>query len=300
MSRLHRALPMMILAVLMAASAASAADPTPRDQAVAQAKKLMKQGRHRDAAEAFRKAGKLGEGPCFDCLVGLAGALSGLGRHSEAVAAAREALQIPGIHPTRAALAYNELGAAQANESERNFDEAESNLRHAIDLGQDSVPVARYNLAELLRRRGRAAESAKMARSYLAVDPMGQKAREARIVLCGVAAERGVPRPDTGQAIRMTNAKAADAPRRLYAPSDVNLRSHATGLAGSKVRSHMIFELLVDQDGCVRRVEVLQEANKALAQSFAEAMRQWIYLPKMVDGQPVAVLWQEKIKLDIG
>lgn len=293
-------LPLLILSALIlspAGSTTNAADLTPREEAVAQARKLMKQGRHRDAAEAFRKAGRLGEGPCFDCLVGLAGALSEQGRHGEAAGAAREALQIESIPPSRVALAYNELGAAQANESERNFDAAEANLRKAIELGQDSVPVARYNLAELLRRGGRAAESAAMARSYLAVDPYGQKAREARIVLCRAAEQPGVTRPDPGQAVRL-DASAAKAVRPVYTPGNVDLRSRPSGLAGSKLRANLVFELLVDQEGCVRRAQVIQEADKGLAKAFAEAMHQWVYLPAVVDGQAVAVLREVKVKID--
>jgi tetratricopeptide (TPR) repeat protein len=273
-----------------AAPAAPGSEPAgPLEEAIERGKKLAKQERYRAAAEEFQRASKLADGPCLDCLVGLANAYSELGRHSEAIATARQATQLA-APPSRLALAYNELGAALVKESERNLPEGEANFRQAIELGKDAVPVARYNLAEVLRRRGRYAESAAMARSYLGVDPRGQKAREARAVLCNVASQAGVSRPDPEPALRLAEHRDVKPPARVYLPPPNLGGAASAGLAGSKLKVGVVIEVLIDQDGCVRKAEVREGPGGNIEKAFLAAVQRAVYHPATANGRPVAVL----------
>ena len=52
----------------------------------------------------------------------------------------------------------------------------------------------------------------------------------------------------------------------------------------------VMIEMIIDEDGCVREVKVLQSAQKKLDAAVLEAVKQWVYPPTKVDGKPVRVL----------
>lgn len=52
----------------------------------------------------------------------------------------------------------------------------------------------------------------------------------------------------------------------------------------------VMIEMIIDEDGCVREVKVLQSAQKKLDAAVLEAVKQWVYPPTQVDGKPVRVL----------
>lgn len=292
------------LTAMLAAVAATvraeetAPPPDPRQEAVVAARKLLTEGRFRAAEEGFQRAAGLGEGPCFDCLVGLAGAYNGTGRFDQAITTARQALEMP-VTPSRLGLAYNELGCGLALKSEKNYGEAETHLRKAIEVGQDSVTVARYNLSELLRRQKRYAESAEMARSYLSVDPEGQKSRQARIVLCRSASQPGVKRPDPEPAVRLADQPALQPPPRVFA-TRVSLGTEDWVRAkGTHLRANVLLEMLVDSEGCVRDVKVLEGPHNDIEKHIVEEAKAWVYKPLVTDGKPVASRRIEKFDVNI-
>lgn len=46
-------------------------------------------------------------------------------------------------------------------------------------------------------------------------------------------------------------------------------------------------EMIIDEDGCVRKADVLKSTKKKLDAASLEAVRQWVYRPIQVDGKPV-------------
>ena len=52
----------------------------------------------------------------------------------------------------------------------------------------------------------------------------------------------------------------------------------------------VILRVIIDEDGCVREVKILESAKKKLDAAAVEAVKQWVYLPTYVDGKPVRAL----------
>jgi hypothetical protein len=161
------------------------------------------------------------------------------------------------------------------------------------------VTVARYNLSELLRRQKRYAESAEMARSYLSVDPEGQKSRQARIVLCRSAGQPKVPRPDLGQVVRLEDQPSIPPPPRVFAPRASLGTEDWVRAKGTHLRANIRLEMLVDPEGCVRDVKVLEGPHDDIEKRIVQEARTWVYKPLVVDGQPVASRRVEKFDVNI-
>jgi len=51
----------------------------------------------------------------------------------------------------------------------------------------------------------------------------------------------------------------------------------------------VVIEMIIDEDGCVRKANVLQSAKKKLDAAALEAVKQWVYRPIKFDGKPVRV-----------
>lgn len=125
---------------------------------------------------------------------GLARAYTGLGQPEKAAEAARKAtagLQSPEL----LSQAWNHLGLALASQQRPDLAGAEEALRNAVASGGQLVNVSRYNLADVLWRRKKFAESETLAREALNADPFGPASRNARIVLCQARTDGAPPLP---------------------------------------------------------------------------------------------------------
>lgn len=67
-----------------------------------------------------------------------------------------------------------------------------------------------------------------------------------------------------------------------------------SGAAGT--RGKVIIEATIDEDGCVRQLKLVQTGGQRLDAAALEAMKQWVFLPAMKDGRPVAVLYDLTIE----
>ena len=52
----------------------------------------------------------------------------------------------------------------------------------------------------------------------------------------------------------------------------------------------VVLETIIDEDGCVREVKVLDSTEKKLDAAAVEAVKKWVYRPSYLDGKPVRVL----------
>lgn len=150
-----------------------------------QALQLLAAQRLPEARDAFERANAEAGGRCFRCLEGLAAAELRLGKFEESIAAAREASKVASS-PEESALALNQLGialAARAGTDQSRLAEAESTYREAIRLSPGKPNALVYNLATVLLREGKKKEGLERLREFLAREPDGPLAAQARTLL---------------------------------------------------------------------------------------------------------------------
>jgi len=280
---------------------------------LAKGKQLLAQQKYKDAAAVLRKANEQAGGQCAPCLVALAGAYNGMERYKEAIATARQVIEVPipqPLPPSLLALAYNEYGAGLAKDDpERNLEKAEALLLTAIKLGGAAVNVAHYNLAEVYRRQGRHADAVSLARKYLANEPQGFVAVPARAVICRSAVEGALPRtpadlsvlpkPGPGKAVAANGAQVA-LPRRLYA-TGLNLEDELywARVRGSKLRAIIDLAVATDEDGCVREVQVVKGPGNDIEKALVHAVRNSLFEPPLLDGRPVAAAQRLELRFNV-
>ncbi|HEX9943600.1 MAG TPA: redoxin family protein [Thermoanaerobaculia bacterium] len=156
---------------------------------LAEAGRLAKEGKHREAAAAYRKANKEAAGKCAECLIGLSRSLLSTGDMGESAKAAREAIALTEV-PSLLASAYHNLGTALYVQAMRRggaagqIAEAEEALRSAIAADKENrVPGARLMLAQLLVENRRDQEAVPLLEDLLADTPTGTVADNAKTLL---------------------------------------------------------------------------------------------------------------------
>ena len=60
----------------------------------------------------------------------------------------------------------------------------------------------------------------------------------------------------------------------------------------------VVLRLILDEDGSVGEVEVIQHLEMGLSESAVKAARSWRYEPTLVDGRPVRVMLQEVVRFE--
>lgn len=147
--------------------------------------RLLAAQRVEEARDAFRAADKDAGGKCFRCLEGLAAAELRLGNADQAAAAANAAAKIA-RSADESARAQNQLGlalAAKAGKDGKNkaaLAESEAAYKKAVQLGGGSLNAARYNLAIVQLREGKTAEGLQTLDDFIAKEPEGPRAAQAR------------------------------------------------------------------------------------------------------------------------
>lgn len=165
-----------------AAAAPDESAASPRSAKLEEVRILFLQQDYKEAVKALKAAAKLGEGPCFECELGLANAFNKMTSHREALKHVDEVLK----GTTDKALlsrAYNEQGVALlalgAGEPEQ-LALAEKSFRKVLELGSGDLNPARFNLGYTLLKQGRDAEGIPFLKDYLQRDPMAISADAAR------------------------------------------------------------------------------------------------------------------------
>jgi tetratricopeptide (TPR) repeat protein len=114
------------------------------------AEDLVRQGQYKQAAVEFERASALADGPCAECLLGVARAYRGAGQHDSAIQVTRMAISsLPS--PAEKAQAYKQLGCLLAEKGD--LVGAKNAFNKAVELDGSLAGQVPSNLAEALLRR---------------------------------------------------------------------------------------------------------------------------------------------------
>ncbi|HEV7506233.1 MAG TPA: tetratricopeptide repeat protein [Thermoanaerobaculia bacterium] len=135
----------------VAASSGNTGDTT---AALQKAEQLIETGNYKEAAALCDRASQLAQGPCPECLLGVARAYAGAGQLTSAIQVTRMAIPLFASSPTDQAKAYVQLGSflvrsgAKAAESDQAF-------RQAVALDARMASEVSAQLADALLARAR-------------------------------------------------------------------------------------------------------------------------------------------------
>lgn len=300
-----RALKLILICLPVFATLANAAPP-PADPAVTEALEkafgLLEQGRFEPAAKSFQQADELAGGSCGPCLLGLSRAYTGLRKPEKAADAARKAAGLLRT-PDLVAEAWNQLGFALMSRSKPDLAGAEEAFRKATEAGAGGQVgnIARYNLADVLWRRKKYAESESAAREALNAAPTGPASLNARIVLCQARTD-GAPVappevvyacPKEGLRIFDKKAQATSAESEIVRPEKLFGRPpvYDEGARMSNLHGTVMVEAVIDQEGCIQNPRVCKSVHPSLDLATLDAVRRWVFRPAELDGKPVKVYY---------
>ena len=264
------------------------AAPGAQAAALEKAFKLIADDKPRQAKAELDRAAALAGGPCGECLLGLSHVYASQKKWDLAVEASQQAIPLlksPGLQ----ARAYNQLGLANTMlRTPDSLAKAEDALRHAVALGGPWGTMARYNLAEVLVRRQSWAEAAHAAQGYLAeAGPDGTAFKEARSLLCRIRS--GLPDEPGGNPDAEPLRVGGDVLRPevfSQVKPEYPEKARGAGTAGT-----VILETVIDEQGCVGNVKVLQGLPNGVTEAAVASIRQWIFSPATLNGQPVKVYY---------
>ncbi|MFL6200847.1 MAG: TonB family protein [Thermoanaerobaculia bacterium] len=292
----------LICLLLFGAAMASAAPPKgqpPTADALKEAAGLLDQGRFREAAETFQRADELAGGSCGPCLLGLSRAQLALKQPEKSADAARKA--VAALHASGLiGQAWNQLGMALISRSRPDLAGAEEAFRKAVAVpGGQLAIVASYNLADVLWREKKYAESEQFARAALVADPAGPAARNARIVLCQARADGAPTAPEEARYVetcrwdgRQTFDDKVSRPEKIFgADPQYDQQNLFEGVGGA-----VIVETIVDEEGCVQEARVCKSLRPELDRDAWEKVRRWVFQPATLEGKPVKVHYTLTIK----
>jgi TonB family protein len=302
--------------LLLLPAAAMAAEPTPPNPAetLKEAVRLLDAGDFKQASETFQRADVESGGTCGPCLLGLSRAQAGLGRFEESAGAARRAAEKLKT-PDLVSQAWNQLGMALTRKREPDLAGAEEAFRKAVDLGGQLALVSRYNLADLLWREKKFAESEATARQVLSSDPAGLVAKNARIVLCQAKID-GAPPPKPEELFAdeevescgmMRPPPGSEEPRKVgeevQRPVKIFGRPpyYTEAAHKDKAEGLVLLDAIIDEDGCIQKLRVCKKAHHPdLNQAALATVRRWVFHPAMLGDQPVKVYYTLTVNFQWG
>jgi TonB family protein len=304
-------LTLLCLSVLVATLASAAAAPPAApaaNPAVAETLKkafdLLEKGRFGEAAKSFQQADEQAGGSCGPCLLGLSKAYTGLRKPEKAADAAREAAGLLRT-PDLISQAWNQLGFALMSHTKLNLAGAEEAFRKAVAAGAggQGANVARYNLADVLWRQKKYAESESAAREALAAEPTGPASLNARIVLCQARTDGAPVEPPEvvyenaacpREGLRIFDQRAQAPvgsevvrPEKLFGYPPV----YDENARRSNVHGTVMVESIIDEEGCIQKLRVCKSVHPSLDLATLEAVRRWVFRPAELNGTPVKVYY---------
>lgn len=165
-----------------------AARETPEDafkNTLDQAQQAMQQHRFSDAVGLYRRANKMHQNACDQCLWGLANAFEALGAYKNVEETCDQMLALIGSSsPIHAAAAWNLKGLAILKQSKAQKDmkrlpDAEAAFRSAF-AADPNLHVVHYNLGYAMMVSGDDAGGIAELKAYLQAEPDGRSAADAR------------------------------------------------------------------------------------------------------------------------
>ena len=296
-----------ILAVCGTAPISSQEEKTPPPTApqetlesvLERAYRLISEGKFQPAQEELEKAAALAGGPCGECFLGFSHVYAGERKWDQAVDAVQQAIPLLKA-PALQARAYDQLGVALvARGGPDALSKAEEALRRGADRGGAWGALARYNLAEVLARQQKWAETVEAARRYLQdAGPDGTSLKEARVLLCGARAHLPEDTPLPGEQTTEPMRVGGEVRRPELLSQIKPIYTAEARRAGTK--GTVILETVIDEMGCVRNVRALKEVPNGLTEAAVAAVRQWVFLPATLAGQPVKVYYFLTVNFWVG
>jgi len=140
-------LPLLMVLALPSSGRAQTADMA---RTLEKADRLLRSKQFRKAAAEFERASELADGPCPECLLGVARAYRGGGQIEAALEVTRIALPMLSA-PGERAQAYDQLGSLLALKGE--VDAAHIAFQKAVELDAGMEHKVRSSLAEALLQR---------------------------------------------------------------------------------------------------------------------------------------------------
>ncbi len=278
--------------------------------------RLISEGKFSLAQGELEKAAALAGGPCGECLLGFSHVYAGDKKWDRAVDAAQQAIPLLKSSGLQAR-AYDQLGVALvARGGPDALSKAEEALRRGAELGGAWGALARYNLAEVLARQQKWAETVEAARLYMKeAGPEGTALKEARVLLCMARAYQpeDAPSPGEEQAAAPSPSEGENPLPEILAVAPMRVEgevhrpeiirqvkpeySEKARRAGT--RGTVIVEAIIDDEGCVRNIRALQELPDGLTESAMAAVRQWVFSPATLEGKPVKVYYVLTINFQV-
>lgn len=201
--------------------------------------------------------------------------------------------------PSARVAAFKLLGSVhysdeKLSEAER-LDRAEEAYGQALQLAGGDDWAARLSLAVLLRDRGLPQEALGQLRAV----EVGSLEKEPRVVarslICAlkplVGGEEAKPSGEETERIGDNVMK----PEKLFAPAP----QYSTALRRAGVSGAVTFQGMIDRDGCVVNLKLLNEAPEALVPLVRDAVSRWLFDPALKDGEPVPVSYNLTINMKL-
>lgn len=209
------------------------------------------------------------------------------------------AAQEPPASPTQAELEraaeLNRQGVAafkEAHGNQKKLKKAAELLEEGVALGGPTVYASSLTLAHVREGLDEPTAALALVRRLLEVlPPTHAFAKEARVLLCQIRLRH--PEPEAAKA-------AGDRPP--FKPSEDDGVVKPVRIAGldphyspemrmKGQQGQVIFEAVIDREGCVTGIETLAAANRAIERAMKDAVRTWTFLPATLEGKPVAVYY---------
>ena len=160
---------------------------------------------------------------------------------------------------------------------------------------QEAEPKASLNLDDLraLLAARRFEEAAEGARGYLAANPEWQSAGTARVILCSARFAGHLPPPvfenpvEPGSSDPLRLGGEVRPPQKIYGSGP----TYSDKARKAKINGAVIYEAVVDHEGCVQISRLLQKLHPDLDASAQWALERWVFRPATLNGKPVAVYY---------
>jgi TonB family protein len=301
-----RALKLLLVCLpVFVAAPLPAADPAVA-QTLEKAFDLLEQRLYEQAVQSFKQAEEQAGGSCGPCLLGLSRAYTGLHKPEKAADAAREAAGLLST-PDLIAQAWNQLGFALMLRTTPDLAGAEEAFRKAVEAGAGGQGgnVARYNLADVLWRQKKYAESESAAREALNAAPTGPASLNARIVLCQARTDGAPVAPPEvvyeeaacpKEGLRIFEQRAQAPVAREVSPPEKLFGRPPEYARGVSKTGTVVVESIIDEEGCIQNLRVCKSVHPKLDLATLDAVRRWVFKPAELDGKPVKVYYTLTVK----
>lgn len=286
-----------LFAVASGPPAVAAPEPTDPEQVerlLAKADQLLERGRTERAADRYAEVDALTEGSSLQAHLGLAQAFYNLGRHDDAIERAETALELT-RKPAPRARAENILGLARfARWTQGSEGSEDACSGRCIDLEQ-AAESFRAVLAITLQRLGQKPEAAALLRGFLEAGGAFPRANStARNLLCFLEREL-YGESLSGRGMLLAVGLGLTPPRKLASLAP----AYTEAARQARIQGEVRLLAIIDEEGYVGCVEVLDGLPMGLSQAAERAVLSWRFEPAKLNDEPVAVYYHLSVRFEL-